>query len=220
MCTGQYTEMQNLLHEQTESLQSINIVEEFTYILDQALDKKYFTIEKLKFYIQIMETVTEACVGNVKNCKTILDGNILPVINTILQLEISDTLQQQGTILASHESDERSMQISNQSIQISHKEVMQLLRYKLLLKVAAVELLEVMAEKNSSKKAVIIHQIYEGLDINALHRSMVTFSSLRKDQNVISMELDDNSERALFSAYNVCMYIVDSGIGSKDEFGK
>ena len=214
MCTGQYTEMQNLLCEQTESLQSINMIEEMASLLDKVMEKKNFTIEMLQLYSQIMETLTEACVGNVKNCKTILDRNILPVINTFLQIDMSKLIlgnQHHTTGVTSHSNSSRSHRLHGENISFT--------RYGLLLKVAAVELLEVLAEKTNVQKEVILHQINEGLDIKALHGSMVTFNILRADREIAQMELEDNAERALFSAYNVCMYIADSGIRSREEFG-
>jgi len=216
MCTGQYTEMQNLLREQTESLQSINMIEELSSLLDQVIEKKDFTIEMLQLYSQIMETLTEACVGNVKNCKTILDKNILPVINTFLQIDMSKLKlghQQHSTGVSNnaHNSNSRRPRLQEENVSYT--------RYGLLLKVAAVELLEVLAEKTNVQKEVILHQINEGLDIKALHGSMITFNTLRADRTIAQMELEDNAERALFSAYNVCMYIADSGIRSHEEFG-
>ena len=221
MCTGQYTEMQDLLHKQKESIQSINMIEELTHFLDIVIEKKSFTFEMLKLYIKIMETITEACVGNVNNSKTILDGNIIPVINTFLQIYITKiNIQQQSQVAVTDFSDERTSRINfNQTGQRSQTDNVTLRKYGLLLKVAAVEILEVMAEKTSSQKEDITHQIYEGLDINALHWSMVDFFTLRHDHDIVSMQLEDNAERALFSAYNVCMYIADTKVCSKEKFG-
>lgn len=218
MCTGQYTEMQYLLHKQKECIQSIDMIEELTRFLDHVMEKKQFTFEMLKLYIEILATITEACVGNVHNSKTILDGNILSIINTFLQIDISkvNTQQSQMSSLKSQNAPQIGQLTDSQA---SRVDTLTLRKYGLLLKVAAVDLLEVMAEKTSYAKDDITHQIYEGLDIKALHWSMVDFFSLRHDHDIVRMQLEDNAERALFSAYNVCMYIADTNICSRERFG-
>ena len=204
LCTGQYTKMQHFLRDQDGSIHSINVVGELTSFLLQIIGGKNYTIDMVELYIQILRSLTEMCVGNVKNCEALFEKNMVSLLSSILQINITDV----GNTAAS---------VSAETFNDDTHQVLR--KNALLLKVASIELLEVMVKKTSSRSQSLVNRVYRGLDKQAIYWCMADFYTLRKDTKFIEMKVDDNAERALFSAYNICMYFVDSGVAKIGELG-
>lgn len=231
MCDGRYTKMQNFLREQSESLQSINMVEELTSFLHQFQETRTFSYDTLILFNQILQALLELILGNFKNCEVIFDANIISVLNYVFQIDITEIKEPKGSsvhqqVTANVLSNfgeledicEGSTRSSN-SVTTKKIDYVDLRKNGLLLKASAVQLLEVMLEKISPQSESLSHQVAEGLDIRALHWSMVDFYILKGDSDLANLNVAESASRALFSAYSACMHLVDNNVGSLESFG-
>lgn len=191
MCDGQYKEMQNFLREQTQSIQSINMVQEITSFLYEFSKKRLITSDTLPLLNEVVQSLIELCSGNYKNSEVIFQKQIVSIINYFLQIDITKI-----------ESD------------------VELRKKGLELKASAVELLEVMLENVSSKTKDLSRQITGGLDIHALHWSMVDFYILKDDEGLIQEKYDDNATRALFKTYSIIKHLIYNEVSSHTSLGK
>ena len=202
LCSGQFTQMQDFLRDQGDSIQSINMVGELTSFLVNIFNSKDFGTDMLKMCIQVLQSLTEICIGNFKNCETIHDRNLVFLLNSLLRVDILAI------------GDVRTDSFATSDIFGTNVR-----KNGLLLKASVVELLEVMVLKTTQEADALIKRIYLGLDIRAIHLCMADFYAARKDKDFVKMEVDDNACRALFSAYNVCMYIADTKVCSRESLG-
>ncbi len=103
-----------------------------------------------------------------------------------------------------------------EDIVIESSEYQKLRKQALELKGSAVELLDCMLEETSSKTKELAIQLYNGLDVDALHQTMVDFHMLRVDKDIIRDEYDDNAERALYRTYHILIRLNYYGVRMKD----
>ena len=80
------------------------------------------------------------------------------------------------------------------------------------LKGSAVELLEAMLEETNKKTRSLVGDIINGLQIEALHDTLVEFYELMNDQGVKEAGYDDEAETGLFRTYHVLVHLTDYGV--------
>ena len=194
MCDGQYREMQNYLHEQKESIASVNMVGEVAIFLQKIFQSRNITPETIEALHQILQTLIEMCVGNYANQEVIFNKQIMTIINHVLQLDITNV-----TVY----SDEHLSGVMDRSDSASKKRVLELRKKALDLKGSAVELLEVILEETSFKTKSLALQVAGGLDISAVQSCLIDFYHLAyQDDELKEAEYDDNAERALYRSYH------------------
>ena len=225
MCDGQYKEMQNYLREQSEDIHSVNMVGEMATFLYEFSKKQVLSINILHLFNQLLQALKEFCIGNYKNREVVFNANVVSVLNYILQIDISNIRgsgrfgqRENTTVITNHiELDYIGAddQINQQSV-----DFVQLRRLALQMKASAVELLGALLEEISKETSKLSQQIAEGLDIAALHWSMLDFYILKGDQDLIRLEIDDNAYRALFDSYRIIMHLVDVGIAPLETLSK
>ena len=198
MCDGQFREMQNYLREQSDDSRSMNVVKGIASFLYEFSKKRVYSIDILKLVNQILQTLIEFCIGNPKNRQVVFNSNILPVINSVLHVD------------ASSQSDQ-----SDDAI-----DYVLLRQMALEMKASAVHLLYVLLEDISNETSKLSHIVAEGLDVSALHMSMLDFYLLKSDPDIVRLEYDDNAYRALFDSYKVIMCLVDSGFAPLETLSK
>ena len=220
MCDGQYRVMQNYLREQNEDIQSVNMVGEIASFLYTFSKKHVFTVETLKLFNQLLQALIEFCIGNYKNREVIFNANIIAVVNFVLQINIAN-IKETVTLDRS-----RNTTVINNFSDITSQETTTKMDYALLrqlaleMKASTVQLLDGLLEEISNKTSKLSHQIAEGLDISALHWSMLDFYMLKSDPDLIRLESDDNASRALFDSYKIIMHLVDGGFAPLEKLGK
>lgn len=230
MCDGQYRDMQNYLHEQKESIISVNMVGEVAIFLQQIFQSRNITPETIKALHQILQTLIEMCVGNFANQEVIFNKQIMTIINHVLQLDITNINMHSDEHFVRATEDVSCSNISDPEfdaelyLQQQMKPRMKPLekpidmrRKALDLKGSAVELLEAMLEETDHKTKDLARQIAGGLDTNAIQCSLVDFYHLAyEDKEIKDVECDDNAERALFRSYHILKRLQDFQIGVDD----
>ena len=210
--------MQNFLREQTESLQSINMVAELTSFLHQIYETRSFSSDTLEVFCQILQALVEMCTGNFRNCEEVFEANIMSVLNYVFQIDITEVKGDRqsaneftATVLTNF-NDLESMAEGLATTTTSENKVdyMELRNRALQLKGTAVELLKVMLEKISSKTESLAQQIFGGLDIYALQWTMVDFYTLQDDKGIAQQHMSDFASRSLFVTYNIFMDLFDN----------
>ncbi len=214
MCDGQYKEMQNFLREQSESIQSINMVEEISSFLYEFSKKRLITSDTLPLLIEILQSLIELCSGNYKNNETIFNIQIISTINFILQIDITRIKNQSRfrchTTVITNYSDLDTIGGNGRDEKRAEIDYVVLREKALHLKSSAVELLGVMLEEVSTQTKSLSVQIAGALDIHALHWSMVDFFELKVDKDLIKEKSADDASRALFKAYSIIRHLMDS----------
>lgn len=71
------------------------------------------------------------------------------------------------------------------------------------LKGSAIELLDGMLEETNKKSKVLAKEIAGGLDMGALHDTLVHFRSLMLSPAVKEAQFDDDAEKGMFSTYHI-----------------
>ena len=204
MCDGQYREMQNYLHEQKESIASVNMVGEVAIFLQKIFQSRNITPETIEALHQILQTLIEMCVGNYANQEVIFNKQIMTIINHVLQLDITNV-----TVY----SDEHLSGVMDRSDSASKKRVLELRKKALDLKGSAVELLEVILEETSFKTKSLALQVAGGLDISAVQGCLIDFDHLAyHDDELKKEQCDDNAERALYRSYHILKRLKDFGV--------
>ena len=197
MCDGQYKVMQNFLREQTDDNNNVDMVAEMATFLYEFSKNRLLNIETLEVFNQLLQALKEFCVGNNENRRVIFEANIMSVLNYVLQIDITnikDEAQEAVTISTQQESAQKYADLRKKALE---------------LKSSAVELLDVLLEEISIKPSNLSQQIAEGLDIPALHWSMLDFYALKDDPDLQHMEFDDNAYRALFVCHRIIMHMMD-----------
>ena len=217
--------MQNFLRQQSESIHSINMVAEITSLLHMITKKRHITSDTLPLLIQIFKTLIELSSGNYKNHKVIFNSQIISTINYILQMDISKIRGQSrfhrasNTTVISNQYDLES--IGRRSCQRkSNIDYVDLRKNALELKSYAVELLVIMLEEVSIHTKSLTVQIAGGLDIHALHWSMVDFYILKNDKDLIRIMFDDNASRSLFKTYTIFQQLIDREAAPAEKLSK
>ena len=213
MCDGQYKEMQNFLREQSEDINSVNMVGEISTFLYEFSKKQIINVDILQLFNQLLQALKEFCTGNYKNREIAFNANVVSVINYILQIDITKVKKSghRHTTLVTN----INYQLDSKPAQKTKEpdiDYVQLRKLALEIKVAAIGLLDALLEEISNKTSKLSQQIAEGLDMNALHWSMLDFYELKGDHDLIRLEVDDNAYRALFDCYKIIMHLVDIGI--------
>lgn len=220
MCDGQNKGMQNFLREQKEQIHSINIVAEVTSFLQIFYHSQSFNSNTIKLLHQILQTLNEIGVGNYANQLVIYDWQILSVINHILQIDISNINAPVGRWVKMKATDGDDMEsypwfYQNNQNRLPPVVYQDLRKQALNLKSSAIELLRSMLEETSLSTKELATQLSRGLDVEALHGTLVDFYQLRSDRDLIKDEYDDNAERALFNTYHVLIQLNYYGIPMK-----
>ncbi len=217
MCDGQYKKMQNFLREQNESIHSINMVAEIATFLYEFSKKHVISIDILQLFNQLLEALKEFCIGNYRNREVVFNANVVSVINYVLQIDITKIRgsgrfgRNENTTVITDVAELDSIG-THQDTKEKNIDYIQLRKLAFQMKASAVELLDALLEEISNKTSKLSQQIAEGLDITALHWSMLDFYILKGDQDLIRLEIDDNAYRALFDSYRIIMHLVDIGI--------
>ena len=196
MCDGQFREMQNYLRQQTDNAYSVNMVAETAYFLYIFSKKQNICEESIQLFNNLFQALNEFCIGNHENREVVFNKNIIPVINYILQMGIV-----KKTVKPADSASNASMVVYPANLQ----------KMALEMKASSVQLLVALLEEISSKSTKLTCQIAEGLDIHALHLSMLDFYILKSDPDLIKLQSEDDAHRALFDTYKILMYINDSG---------
>ena len=215
MCDGQCKDMQNYLREQGDDIYSVNMVEEIASFLYEFSKKRIFHMDKLKLFNQILQTLIEFCIGNYKNRKVVFNANIISVINFILQIDITK-IQKPRMGSSEAATDPRGMGRSP----TAKIDYITLRKMALVMKASSVQLLDALLEEISNKSSTLSHQIAEGLDVAALHRSMLDFFILKSDPDLARIQYEDNASRALFDSYKIIQHLVDSGFAPRKSLSK
>lgn len=80
------------------------------------------------------------------------------------------------------------------------------------LKGSAIELLEAMLEETNEKTKDLVREIVNGLQIEALHDTLMEFYELMNSQEVKQAGFDDEAETGLFRTYHVLVHLTDYGV--------
>ena len=103
MCDGQYRDMQNFLREQREKVHNINIVEEVTSFLQVLCRERNIDGSNVKLLHYMLQTLIEMSVGNFANWEVIFNRQVMPIINHILQIDITCIRSPQGNSFSTNE---------------------------------------------------------------------------------------------------------------------
>lgn len=223
MCDGQYRDMQNFLREQHERAHSINIVGEVTSFLQVFYQSRSMNGITVKILHEILQTLIEMSVGNYANQQVIFNRQIIPIINHILQIDITNIraprAKWRSPLAVFYDADQDSdltRTHDGEMERIEPEEYLELRKKALELKGSAVELLEGMLEETNLRTKELVMEISGGLDIEALHGSLLDFHRLKSDWELIQEEYDDNAERGLFRTYHILMQLNYYGIAMKE----
>ena len=197
MCDGQYRPMQDYLRDQVDSIRSVNIVEEIVIFIYEFSKKSLITSDIICLLHKCFQALIELCSGNYDNSKLIFKKQIIPLINSYLQIDINDINIDISKIDGKFHS--------------YHKNRVDMLK----LKAAIVSLLEVMLERVDSRTEKLTKQVKDVLNLPALQYTMLEFYALRDNESVIKEKEDDNSLRALFKTYSVILTLKGPEDGSK-----
>ena len=215
MCDGQFREVQNYLREQSEDINSVNMVGEIASFLFTFSKKNVLSEQTLLLLNQLIQALNEFCIGNYKNREVTFNENIVSVINFVLQIDITKIKKAKQTLTVVTNFDEFPSSTSQSKLDYPY-----LRQLALEMKASAVQLLDALLEEISNTTSKLTHQIFEGLDIHALHWSMLDFFVLKNDPDLVKLQSDDNAYRALFDSYRIIMHLVDSGVASLEKLSK
>ena len=230
ICDGQFKAMQNFLREQSESLQSINMVAELTSFLHQIHETRTLNFDTLRLFSQILQALIEMCTGNFKNCEVVFNANIMSVLNYVFQIDITE-IKEAGqaaneitaTVITNFNDLEdiaEGVNNNNNTTDATKVDYVELRKQGLQLKSSAVELLKIMLEKITSRTESLAHQIAGGLDVHALQWSMVDFFLLKDESGIVQQNMSEYASRALFMTYNVFMSLLDNNTTPLKSLGK
>ena len=224
MCDGQFRQMQNYLREQSEDIHSVNMVGEIAMFLYEFSKKQVYSTETLKLFNELLQTLVEFCIGNYKNREVVFNSNIISVINYVLQIDITKIKgarrfgSSSNTTVISQVSDVVDFEDDSKKKRAKIDHVL-LRKMALEMKASTVQLLDALLE-DINKTSKLSHQIADGLDVSALHQSMLDFYILKSDSDLVRLEYDDNASRALFDSYKIIMHLVDSGFAPLETLSK
>lgn len=216
MCDGQNRVMQDYMRDQNEDLQNVDMVAVISSFLYQFSKKKVINEENLQLLNQFLQTLIEFCIGNYHNRAVIFNENIISVINFVLQIDITKIKSSKNCVTTISNLD------SGDCNQGKNKKTNYILLRNMALemKASAVQLLDALLEEICMKTSNLSQLVAEGLDIHALHWSMLDFYTLKSDPDLVIIQADDNAERALFGTYRIFMHLVDRGVATLDSLGK
>lgn len=236
MCDGQYRPMQDYLRDQTDSIHSVNIVEEIVIFIQEFSKWHFITMssDTISLLDKCFQALIELCSGNYYNSKLVLKKQIVSLINNYLLFDIT-YIQKEDNIIddedveedsddADEDSNEDSDYVNEENGDVNesnddvndHVEEVEKARVKVLkLKASVVSLLEVMLERVDDRTEQLAKQITDVLDIRALQYTMLDFFALKDDKHVKKSKADDNAIRALFKTYSVILTLKGTVDGSK-----
>lgn len=212
MCDGQHRDMQTYLRKQSEDIHNVNMVAVMASYLEQFSKRQAFNTDTLRLFNQLLQALTEFCIGNLENRRHVFEANIISVINFALRIDITKIKgtglfdRRVNTTIISRITDFDDIESTVNTKEIDY---VFLRKIALEMKIAAVQLLDVLLEQISPKTVTLSHQIAEGLDITALHWSMLDFYILMSDSDLIRAQYEDNAARALFDCYGILMHLMD-----------
>lgn len=196
MCDGQYKPMQDYLRDQTNSIRSVNIVEEIMVFISEYSKKHLITSDTISLLDKCLQALIELCSGNYNNNKVIFKKQIISLINNYLSIDIIyiDQIEEKIRVYDDVENTRVNM---------------------LKLKVTVVSLLEVMLERVNGRTEKLTKQVNDVLDIHALQYTMMEFFALKDDEYVKKEKVDDNAMRALYKTYSVILTLKGPHDGGK-----
>ena len=190
MCDGQRRDIQNYLREQSDGIDSVNMVEEVANFLYEFSKKQVHTEETISLFNNLLQALTEFCIGNYRNRQVVFNANIMHVINYVLHIDITKIRGVEKSFLSTIVFDRQQEEDDIDYITIR--------KMALQLKASTVHLLDALLEEISNKSSTLSHQIADGLDINSLHWSMMDFFVLKSDPDLIRIECDDDADLSSF----------------------
>lgn len=218
MCDGQYRDMQDFIRAQNEEIREINLVEEILSFVQTFHQNQHLDGSMIKLLHRILQTLIETSIGNHANLQVIFNTQILSVLNYILQLDLTNikrpSVRNAQSFLGLHHTDENEMSLvdQNEPQKMTAVEYKELRKQALELKSSAIELLEGTLEETSSKTRELVNRLAGGLDIEALHGTMVDFCMLKSDVDLRKEEYDDNAERGMYRTYHILMQLEYYGV--------
>lgn len=219
MCDGQYREMQDFIRAQSEQMHGVGLVGEVTTFLQTFHRNQHLDSGTIKTLHRMLQTLIEMSVGNHANQRAIFNRQILPVVNRILQVDISDIKPPPQGRWVNIAPTLNSSQFDGDDINsypwyyqyepqaIPPETFKELKKQALDLKGSAIELLEGMLEETSPKTKDLVTRLSGGLDIDALHGTMVDFYKLKSDKELKKDEYDDNAERGMYRTYHILIQL-------------
>ena len=220
MCDGQYKEMQDFIRVQSEQMHGVDLLGEVTTFLQTFHENQHLDSSTIKILHRMLQTLIEMSVGNHANQRTVFNRQILPVLNRILQVDISNIkppapgrwVNISQSLDSSHFDEGEDADLYPWYYQYAPQAIppeafTELKKQALELKGSAIELLEGMLEETSSKTKELVIRLSGGIDIDALHGTMVDFHRLKSDKELKKAEYDDNAERGLFRTYHILMQL-------------
>lgn len=219
MCDGQYREMQDFIRVQNEQMHGVDLVGEVTTFMQAFHQSQHLDSSTLKILHSMLQTLVEMSVGNHANQQAIFNRQILPVINHILQVDISNIrpppegrwVNISSSLKANH-FDEEDIELypwyyRKEAPMIQPETFKELRKQALELKGSAIELLEGIFEETSPKTKEFVKRLSGGLDVDALHGTMVDFYKLKSDKELKKDEYDDNAERGMYRTYHILIQL-------------
>ena len=149
---------------------------------------------------EILQALTEMCVGNPSNQQVILHKLVVDSINRILQFDKPN-----------NDEESKKTQKVVSSFSKSGAKPKPHLVMVLEIKLKAVELLEVMLEDTCSDSQSIQRGLQYTVNKDSLEKTMVYFSRMSTHPDVVSWDMDDGAERGKFWAYHVMVALGHSG---------
>jgi inositol 1,4,5-triphosphate receptor type 1 len=219
MCDGQFREMQDFIRAQSEQMNGVDLVGEVTTFLQTIHQNQTLDSTTIRVLHCMLQTLIEMGVGNHANQRAIFNRQILPVINRILQVDISDIkAPPQGkwvSISPSLDSNDPGVDDGDffpwyyryDAQTIPPEAFKELKKQAVELKGSAIELLEGMLEETSHETRELVMRVSGGLDIDALHGTMVDFYKLKEDWELKKDEYDDNAERGMYRTYHILIQL-------------
>lgn len=172
------------------------MVDEVATFLQDFVGKRLVSKATLPVLNQLLQSLIEFSVGNYENCEVTFNQDIMSIINFVLQMDIAS--------IADIDMDDGD----------------KLLIMALELKASTVELLEAMLEKIDTRTEKLTREVSDGLDIRALHWSMVDFYRLKDNAHLKHKEYDDNAIRALFKSYSIIRDLEESKVTIKENLSE
>ena len=183
-------------------LQTINVVADVAVFLQTYTNQNYqMCPDNYKQIKEVLQALTEMCVGNARNQEVILNKHVVDCINRILLLKgaVPTTKKKRFSLFSRG---------AKRSVAGPKPESVMLLEVKL----KAAELLEVMLERTSSD---LSENIKKGLQVqlnkDALLQSMVYFRVMKSVDIVKEWDMDDDAERGMYRACHVLVTFMTPG---------
>ena len=184
-------------------MQTINVVADVAVFLQTYTNQNYpMCPDNYNQIKEVLQALTEMCVGNAKNQQVILNKHVVDSINRILLLKgaVPTTKKKRFSLQLGRAARRSVAKPKPDSVMV------------LEMKLKAVELLEVMLERTSSDHS---ENIQKGLQVqlnkDALLQAMVYFKEMGSAAVVKEWDMDDDAERGMYRASHVLVTFMSPG---------